>query len=99
VPALALIANGFSGVLVSPARWRPPEGIEDRDRVEVVPPVRDLTVLDGDHGNEAVVVGATGVRDSAVRGVLEYHDRRFAVPVAGQFVGAVQDDPGGPWLR
>lgn len=46
-------------------------GVEDGDRVKVVPPLRDLVVLDGDDGDKAVVVGPARLRRLAVHLVLE----------------------------
>jgi hypothetical protein len=70
----------------------PANGIEYGDGVEVVAPVCDLTVLDRDARDEVVVVGLASADRPAVNCVFEDGNRGFAVPVNGQFIGAVQDD-------
>ncbi|HSZ31617.1 MAG TPA: DUF4062 domain-containing protein [Pseudonocardiaceae bacterium] len=69
---------------------RPSEGSEDGDGVEVVAPVRHLTVFHRDHGHEVVVVGPSGVDCPAMHGVLQHDHGRVGVAVDGQLVRAVQ---------
>jgi hypothetical protein len=67
----------------------PADGVEYGDGVEVVTPVRDLSVSDRDDGDKVVIVGVPGTDRSAVDGVFEDDNGGVAVPVDGQFVGAV----------
>jgi len=71
---------------------RPAECVEDGDRVEVVPPVDDIAVAEGEDGDVAVGVAGAGGHDLARGGVLQ-DDRALGwVVVNGQVVAAVQDE-------
>lgn len=59
---------------------RPAHGVEHGDGVAAVAPVRDLSVLDRDDGDEVVVVGGRGADRLTADRVCEDDDRRFAVP-------------------
>src|SRR5580704_1748588 len=68
------------------------EGIPCRERVHVVPPVRDLALADVDDGAEAIVVGGAVRQDRAVDLVLD-DDHAFAVClVDDEMVGSVELD-------
>src|ERR1700691_30301 len=69
----------------------PSAGVEEGDRVKVVPPVGHFAVLDCDDGGEAVVVRSACQRRFTVYLVLEDGHRRFRVPVDAQVVGGVHD--------
>jgi len=53
---------------------RPAERVEYGDGVEVVPPVHDFPVAEGEDGDELVVVRVPGGDGVPVRGVFEYRD-------------------------
>src|SRR5438105_6224014 len=75
-----------------PLLYGPADRVEDRYGVQVVPPMRDFAVLDGDHRDEVVVVGPPGLDCLPVDRVLKHDHRRLTITVNGQFVRAPQDD-------
>ncbi len=80
-------------VLFGPASaGGPAEGVEHGDRVEVVPPVDDLAVAEGQDGDVAVPVRGSGGYDLARGCVLQDDCALGRVVVHGQVVAAVEDD-------
>jgi hypothetical protein len=72
--------------------WRPANRVEYSDRVEVVPPVRDLAIADCEHGDIPVGVPAPGTHNVALGGVLGHHDALGRVVVNGHIKTAVKND-------
>jgi hypothetical protein len=70
------------------AAWLPSR-VEDRQRIQVVPPMAHFAIPDRDHRDEAVVVGPPGADGSPVNRVLEHDHRGFTIPMDGQVVGTV----------
>src|ERR1700692_774272 len=63
-----------------------------RQRVHIVPPMDDLSVLDGDDRYEPVVVGNATRKDCAVHLVFENCDATTLGMVYNKSVGGVQPD-------
>jgi len=70
----------------------PSECIEYGDGVEVIAPVHDLPVAQGDHRNEPVGVGAVSVDGMAFGGIFEDGDTLGGVVIDGQIEAALQLD-------
>ena len=70
------------------------QALEYSDRIEVVPPVRDLALAEREHGDVPVGVPTLGAHNMPLGGVLEYHDTLGRVVVYSQIKAAVKNDHG-----
>ena len=82
------------GVFWLPMRYQRSNGIEYSDRVEVVPPARDLALAEREHGDVPVGVPTRSAHNVTLGGVLEHRDTHGRVVVNGQIKRAVKDDRG-----
>ena len=71
---------------------RPPDRFEDRDRVKVVAPSRDLAVDDREHRDVPVCVGSPGGDDTTLGGVLKNDHAGFPVVMNGQVKASVEHE-------
>ncbi len=84
--------NFRAAAVVASVLARPPDRVEDGDRIEIVTPSRNLAINDGDDGDVTVSVGSAAADNSALGGVLENDDPGFAVMMDVEIEAAVEKD-------